>query len=82
MYGLKQAAILAYDHLCKSLSPNGYQPVIVTVGLWKYDTRPLTFCVCVDNFGVKYWSKEDLNHLLQSLVIKQIWKKIITVNYH
>ena len=27
MYGLKQAAILAYDHLRNSLAPYGYHPV-------------------------------------------------------
>ena len=67
MYGLKQAAILAYDHLRNSLAPFGYKPVPGTVGLWEHDTRPTKFCVCVDDFGIKYWSKDDRDHLLNSI---------------
>ena len=33
MYGLKQAAILAYDNLQKNLKPFGYSPVVGTVGI-------------------------------------------------
>ena len=33
MYGLKQAAILAYKHIKNTLEPHGYYPVIGTVGL-------------------------------------------------
>jgi len=67
MYGLKQAAILAYDHLRNSIAPYGYHPVKGTVGIWKHDTRPTKFCVCVDDFGIKYWSKEDADHLENAL---------------
>ena len=38
MYGLKQAAILAYNQLKQKLLPHGYSPVIGTVGLWQHDT--------------------------------------------
>jgi len=67
MYGLKQAAILAYDNLQKNLKPFGYSPVVGTVGIWKHVTRPITFCLCVDDFGIKYTSKEDALHLLDSI---------------
>ena len=33
MYGLKQAALLAYRNLKQHLAPHGYYPVIGTVGL-------------------------------------------------
>ena len=36
MYGLKQAAILAYNHLQRCLKQHGYTPVTGTVGVWKY----------------------------------------------
>ena len=36
MYGLKQAAILAYDNLKKQLAKNGYTPIVGTVGMWKH----------------------------------------------
>jgi len=35
--------------------------------MWEHATRPTKFCVCVDDFGVKYWSKEDADHLCNSL---------------
>ena len=53
MYGLKQAAVLAYNHLVANLSTHGYHPIPHTVGLWKHHTRRITFCLCVDDFGVK-----------------------------
>ena len=67
MYGLKQAAILAYDNLKTNLQPFGYSPVVGTVGLWKHATRPTTFCLCVDDFGIKYTSKSDAQHLLDAI---------------
>jgi hypothetical protein len=57
MYGLKQAALLAYQHLVKQLAPYGYHPCPYTTGLWEHDTRRTTFCLCVGDFGVKYFSK-------------------------
>ena len=47
MYSLKQAAILAYEHIKANLSPFGYTPVISTVGLWKHKTCPKKFCLSV-----------------------------------
>jgi hypothetical protein len=40
MYGLKQAAILAYKHLVNQMAPHGYHPCPYTTGLWMHDTRP------------------------------------------
>jgi hypothetical protein len=45
MYGLKQAAILAYEHLVRQLAPHGYHPCPYTTGLWKHATRPTKFCL-------------------------------------
>ena len=67
MYGLKQASLLAYNFLKEKLAPHGYHPIPHTIGLWKHDVRPITFCLCVDDFGVKYINKDDANHLLSSL---------------
>jgi hypothetical protein len=67
MYGLKQAAILAYKHLVTQLAPHGYHPCPYTTGLWYHDTRRTKFCLCVDDFGVKYFTKADADHLLNSL---------------
>ena len=27
----------------------------------------MVFCLCVDNFGIKYFNKNDLNHLISTL---------------
>ena len=67
MYGLKQAAILAYDLLVKNLTKSGYSPIPNTIGMWKHATRKTKFCLCVDDFGVKYHSKDDIEHLLGAL---------------
>ena len=67
MYGLKQAALLAYNHLKENLAQDGYSPIIGTVGLWKHETRSTNFCVCVDDFGIKYFTTDDAHHLLNSL---------------
>ena len=67
MYGLKQAAILAYEHLINNLKPHGYEPIPHTVGLWKHHTRPITFCLCVNDFEIKYYDKKDVDHLFDCL---------------
>ena len=67
MYGLKQAALLGYENLIKNLKPHGYYPIPHTDGLWKHHTKPITFCLCVDDFGIKYFHKSDVQHLISSL---------------
>ena len=67
MYGLKQAALLAYNNLKESLQPHGYTPIIGTVGMWEHKTRKTKFCLCVDDFGIKYFNKDDADHLVQSI---------------
>ena len=67
MYGLKQAAILAYNNLKGHLKPFGYTPVIGTVGVWQHATIQTKFCLCVDDFGIKYFSEEDAQHLLHAI---------------
>ena len=67
MYGLKQAAILAYEFIVENLAPHGYHPIPQSLGLWRHETRPIQFCLCVDDFGIKYERKEDLDHLLNAL---------------
>ena len=56
MYGLKQAAILAYVQLVEHLSKHGYEPVVETTCIFKHKTRRTRFYLCVDDFGVKYYT--------------------------
>ena len=67
MYGLKYAAILAYNQLISHMEPHGYYPVLITTLLWAHNTRRTKFCICVDDFGVKKFTKDDSNHILDIL---------------
>ena len=67
MYGLKQAAILAYQNLFKIVLKAGYFSIVISQGMWKHKSRPTLFCLCVDNFGVKYYTKDDAMHLKTTL---------------
>ena len=67
MYGLKQASIIAYNELISHMDPNGYHPVTFTTRIWAPKTIRTKVFLCVDDFGVKYFTKEDANHLLDSL---------------
>jgi hypothetical protein len=67
MYGLPQAGRLAYEQLTKHLALAGYVPTGQTPGLFKHLTRPIYFILVVDDFGVKFVSKDDVLHLINHL---------------
>ena len=67
MYGLKQAARLAYDKLKEHLAKYGYFPDKLAQNIWYHETKRTKFCLCVDDFGVQYFSKEDITHLINAL---------------
>ena len=67
MYGLKQAAILAYRQLVSHLRKYGYKPCEGTTGLWCHESRPTKFALCVDDFMVKYFTRDDATHLINAL---------------
>jgi hypothetical protein len=67
MYGLPQAGILANKRLKKHLAKSGYHETPRTPGLFRHETRPITFCLVVDDFGIKYVGKEHADHLLDTL---------------
>ena len=72
MPGLKQAGCIANDRLQQHLARFGYAPVARTPSLWKHETRPITFSLVVDDFGVKYVGKKHAEHLIHSLT--QLYK--------
>ena len=47
----------------KSLSPHGYHPTSHTNCLWEHNKLPTKFCVCIDDFGIKYFA----DHLITTL---------------
>ena len=67
MYGLKQADTILYEQLVSQMEPHGYYPVPFTTGLWAHQTIKTKFCLCVDDFGVKCFSKDDADNLFNSL---------------
>jgi hypothetical protein len=64
MYGLPQAGILANELLQRNLYKDCYLPTQHTHGLWTHDTRPISFSLVVDDFGVKYVGREHAEHLM------------------
>ena len=67
MHGLSQAGILTEKQLIHFLGSYCYSPVPHTPGLWCHQWRLITFCLVVDDFGVKYIGKEHAGHLIQWL---------------
>eukprot|EP00804_Cyclotella_cryptica_P000392 CCRYP_008696-RA/>CCRYP_008696-RA protein AED:0.37 eAED:0.37 QI:0/0/0/1/0/0/5/0/407 len=63
-YGLPQAGSLSHDLLEKRLNAEGYVKTLTVPGLWKHKTRNIQFVLVVDDFGIKYVKKEDLDHLV------------------
>ena len=67
VYGLRNTAVLAYDNLKQKLKKFGFYPVEGTVGVWKHQLRRIWLYVCVDDFGVKYYTRDDAEHFLKVL---------------
>jgi hypothetical protein len=67
MYGLPQAGIIANTRLVQHLATHGYDPLAHTAGLFRHRTRPVTFCLTVDDFGIKYVGQEHADHLFKAL---------------
>ncbi len=67
VWGLPQAGILANKLLRKRLAPKGYYECKQTPCLWRHATRPISFTLVVNNFGVKYTNKTDVDHLIECL---------------
>eukprot|EP00804_Cyclotella_cryptica_P000197 CCRYP_016181-RA/>CCRYP_016181-RA protein AED:0.36 eAED:0.35 QI:0/0/0/1/0/0/2/0/414 len=67
MYGLPQAGILANKLLAKCLAKAGYYQCQHTPGLWWHMWCPITFCLVVDDFGIKTVGLKHTKHLHQAL---------------
>ena len=59
--------MLAHKLLEKILNKKGYVKAKLTPGFWTHKWRPISFTLCVDNFGVKYVGKQHANQLMQVL---------------
>jgi hypothetical protein len=67
MYGLPQPSILANKLLEKHLAIRGYYQCQHTPGLWHHMWCDITFCLVVDNSGIKTTSTADMRYLVSLL---------------
>lgn len=67
MYGLPQLGANSHDELQEQLNKEGYYQSKIVPGLWKHKTRPTLLALIVDDFGIKYLSEADLDHLIATL---------------
>jgi hypothetical protein len=78
MYGLKESGFIANQELKIVLAKAGYAPTKFTPGLYTHKTRPIAFSLVVDDFGVKYVNKDNMDHLVKTIgkryPIKVDWK--------
>ena len=72
-YGLKQAGKIAHDDLVAHLKTHGYKEAI-TQGLFLHKTRPISFTLVVDDFGIKYIHQRDVDHLYKAIAEKYTFK--------
>ena len=67
MYGLKEAGCVAFQNLVNNLAPFGYEPMPCNPVSWRHNTRRTTFTLAVDDFGIKNFNQDDLDHILKAL---------------
>ena len=67
IYGIKVAGILTFNKLVTHLVPLGYHIVKHAPGIWMHETRYIMCNLAVDNFGIKYFHKRYVDHLLKYL---------------
>ena len=72
MYGHPAAGRLANALLINTLKTGDYYEDKLTPCLFHHKTRPTKFALVVDDFGIKYSSKDDLDHLVNW--ISRTWK--------
>jgi hypothetical protein len=68
MYGLTEAGVLAQERLYEHLKGYGYELTPNTPGLLRHRHRDITFTLVVDDFGVYYTNKDDVEHLINALM--------------
>ena len=67
MYGLPQAAVLAYETVETLLNNTGYNKIRGSLNMWTHLTRKITFCLCVDYFSIIFFDYKDVKHLQEAL---------------
>lgn len=73
-YGLKHSGFIAHQDLVEHLKKHGYVRAGTTDGFFKHITRDISFCLVVDDFGIKYTNEEDVRHLIRIMREKYTFK--------
>ena len=63
-FGLKQSGKIAHNDLVQHLAKHGYVQAKNTDGLFVHGLRDISFILVVNNFGIKFTNKDDVNHLI------------------
>ena len=66
MYGLKDAGKLSNMRLVSLLSASGFIET-TTPCLFRHVSRPISFVLVVDDFGIKYQNRDDYDYLISCL---------------
>jgi hypothetical protein len=67
MYGLPQAGRLSQLRIISHLQQHGYHQCVNIPCFFKHETREIMFCLVVDDFGIRYGTQDDADHLIQTL---------------
>ncbi len=59
--------IIAQELLTDRVKLLGFSQSKTTPGLWKHNSRPVVFSLVVNDFRVKYFGKENSQHLLDTI---------------
>ena len=73
-YGLKESGKIAHDDLVQHLERYGYRKARHTEGLFTHITRSISFTLVVDDFGIKYIDKADVDYLIRAINSKYKFK--------
>ena len=68
MYGLPQSGLLAQKLPEKRLNAEEYNQDTLVPGLWTHTWLPITFTICVDDFGVEYVGEQHVKHVVNVLI--------------
>ena len=60
-------ALLPKNYLQKKLGKYGYHQSKIVPGLWKHNTKPLCFTLCINNFAIKFTNMTDATHIIDAL---------------
>ena len=77
MYGLTEAGILAQERLYEHLGKYGFYLTKNTPGLLRHETRDIIFSLVVDDFGICYTNKADVEFLIE--ILQKLYK--ITIDW-